>query len=193
MQLLHLTPKFIFWNCRKTRSYFESRPKTVNIHGYSELREPIITRENCYPLIWWILILFIVNPSSPESTEWPKSIFFWQYRYIIKRKGFENRLRAASLFLQIWRRVHARASVERRSREARGTSGGRVLHYYPSHSAQIANENTTTYMECDSCWVPNGHNGPARALLTRYLSNTVQQYKCSWSNIKNYRNNIIST
>ena len=53
------------------------------------------------------------------------------------------------------------------------------LHYYPSHSAQIANENTTTYMECDSCWVPNGHNGPARALLTRYLSNTVQQYK--WS------------
>ena len=23
--------------------------------GYSELREPISTRENCYPLIWWIL------------------------------------------------------------------------------------------------------------------------------------------
>ena len=33
------------------------------------------------------------------------------------------------------------------------------------------------YMECDSCWVPNGQNGPARALLTRYLSKTVQQYK----------------
>jgi len=30
------------------------------------------------------------------------------------------------------------------------------------HSAQSANENTTTYMECDSCWVPNEHNGPAR-------------------------------
>ena len=26
--------------------------KTVNIQGYSELREPIKTRENCYPLIW---------------------------------------------------------------------------------------------------------------------------------------------
>ena len=50
-------------------------------------------------------------------------------------------------------------------------------YYYPPHSAQSANENTTTYMECDSCWVPNGHNGPAHALLTRYLSNTVQQYK----------------
>ena len=34
------------------------------------------------------------------------------------------------------------------------------LHYYPPHSAQSANENTTTYMECDSCWVPNGHNEP---------------------------------
>ena len=30
----------------------ESRLKTVNIQGYSELREPIRTRENCYPLIW---------------------------------------------------------------------------------------------------------------------------------------------
>ena len=47
---------FIFRNCRETRSYFESCPKTVNIQGYSELREPIRTRENCYPLIWWILI-----------------------------------------------------------------------------------------------------------------------------------------
>ena len=52
-----------------------------------------------------------------------------------------------------------------------------ALHYYPPHSGQSANENATTYMECDSCWVPNRHNGPARALLTRYLSNTVQQYK----------------
>ena len=65
VQLLLLTLKFSFWNCRETRSYFESRPKTVNIHGYSELREPIRTRENYYPLIWWILILVIVNPSSP--------------------------------------------------------------------------------------------------------------------------------
>ena len=31
---------------------FLSVRKTVNIQGYSELREPIKTRENCYPLIW---------------------------------------------------------------------------------------------------------------------------------------------
>ena len=41
---------FIFRNCRETRSYFESCPKTVNIQGYSELREPIRTRENFFPL-----------------------------------------------------------------------------------------------------------------------------------------------
>ena len=46
----------VFRNYRETRSRFESRPKTVNIQGYSELREPIRTRKNCYPLIWWILI-----------------------------------------------------------------------------------------------------------------------------------------
>ena len=38
-------------------SHFESHPKTVNIQGYFELQEPIRTHENCYPLIWWILIL----------------------------------------------------------------------------------------------------------------------------------------
>ena len=32
-------------------------PKTVNIQGYSELREPIRTHVNRYPLIWWILIV----------------------------------------------------------------------------------------------------------------------------------------
>ena len=31
---------------------FLSVRKTVNSQGYSELREPIKTRENCYPLIW---------------------------------------------------------------------------------------------------------------------------------------------
>ena len=38
-------------------SHFESHPKTVNIQGHFELQEPIRTHENCYPLIWWILIL----------------------------------------------------------------------------------------------------------------------------------------
>ena len=37
----------------KRRAIFLSVRKTVvNIQGYSKLREPIKTRENCYPLIW---------------------------------------------------------------------------------------------------------------------------------------------
>jgi len=36
----------------KQRTIFLSVRKTVNVQGYSELREPIKTRENCYPLIW---------------------------------------------------------------------------------------------------------------------------------------------
>ena len=38
----------------KRRPMFLFIRKTVNIQGYSELREPIKTRKNCYPLIWWI-------------------------------------------------------------------------------------------------------------------------------------------
>ena len=36
----------------KQCAIFLSASKTVNIQGYSELREPIKTRENCYPRIW---------------------------------------------------------------------------------------------------------------------------------------------
>ena len=36
----------------KRRAIFLSVRKTVNIQGYSKLRKPIKTRENCYPLIW---------------------------------------------------------------------------------------------------------------------------------------------
>ena len=43
----------------KRRAIFLSVRKTVNIQGYSKLREPIKTRENCYPLIWQILKLVI--------------------------------------------------------------------------------------------------------------------------------------
>ena len=35
----------------KRRAIFLSVRKTANIQGYSKLREPIKTRENCYPLI----------------------------------------------------------------------------------------------------------------------------------------------
>ena len=36
----------------KRRAIFFFVRKTVNIQGYSELREPTKTRENWYPLIW---------------------------------------------------------------------------------------------------------------------------------------------
>ena len=36
----------------KRRAIFLSVRKTVNIQEYSELREPIKMRDNCYPLIW---------------------------------------------------------------------------------------------------------------------------------------------
>ena len=36
----------------KRRAIFLSVRKTVNSQGYSESREPIKMRENCYPLIW---------------------------------------------------------------------------------------------------------------------------------------------
>ena len=36
----------------KQYAIFLSVRKAVNIQGYSKLREPIKTRENCYPLIW---------------------------------------------------------------------------------------------------------------------------------------------
>ena len=55
----------------KRRAIFLSVRKTVNIQGYSELREPIKTRENCYPLIWYILINFIASLTQHHS-------FFWK-------------------------------------------------------------------------------------------------------------------
>ena len=39
----------------RRRAIFLSVRKTLNIQGYSKLREPIKTRENCYPLIWLIV------------------------------------------------------------------------------------------------------------------------------------------
>ena len=46
---------FAFQKCIETRHHLGCGRKTVNSQGYSELREPIKTRENCYSLIWWIL------------------------------------------------------------------------------------------------------------------------------------------
>ena len=43
---------FVYRKCLKTRRHLGSGRKTVNSQGYSELREPIKTRENCYSLIW---------------------------------------------------------------------------------------------------------------------------------------------
>ena len=46
---------FVFQKCLETRRHLRSGRKTVNSQGYSELKEPIKTRENCYSLIWLIL------------------------------------------------------------------------------------------------------------------------------------------
>ena len=43
---------FFYRKCLKTRRHLGSGRKTVNSQGYSELRDPIKTRENCYSLIW---------------------------------------------------------------------------------------------------------------------------------------------
>ena len=43
---------FVYRKCLKTRRHLVSGRKTVNSQSYSELREPIKTRENCYSLIW---------------------------------------------------------------------------------------------------------------------------------------------
>ena len=48
----------------KRRAIFLSVRKTVNIQGYSKLREPIKTREDCDPLIWSILNLDISSISK---------------------------------------------------------------------------------------------------------------------------------
>ena len=49
------------------RSHFEFCPKTVNIQGYSELREPIRMHKNYYPPIWWIL-------RKAMHSSWKKSV-----------------------------------------------------------------------------------------------------------------------
>ena len=63
----------IFRNCRKARRHFEPHSKTVNIQGYSKLRETIRMRKNCYPLIWWILMRVTLpltfNPANHFSGE----------------------------------------------------------------------------------------------------------------------------
>ena len=43
---------FVFQTCLETGSHLGSGRKTVNSQGYSELREPIKLRKNCYSLIW---------------------------------------------------------------------------------------------------------------------------------------------
>ena len=52
VQLLHLPLKCHLSKLSRNEKPFESGPKTVNIQGYSEVREPTRTRENSYSLIW---------------------------------------------------------------------------------------------------------------------------------------------
>ena len=43
---------FVLRKCVETRRHLGSGRKTVNSQTYSELWQPIKTRENCYSLIW---------------------------------------------------------------------------------------------------------------------------------------------
>ena len=43
---------FVFRKCLGTRRHLDFGRKTVNSQGYSELREPNETNENCYSLFW---------------------------------------------------------------------------------------------------------------------------------------------
>ena len=43
---------FVFQKCLEMRRQFGCGLKTVSSQGYSELPEPIKTRENCFSLIW---------------------------------------------------------------------------------------------------------------------------------------------
>ena len=42
---------------------------------YSELREPVGTRKNCYPLIWWILIRYITTIVKSNLMQSLKDVF----------------------------------------------------------------------------------------------------------------------
>ena len=64
----------------ETRRHLGSGRKTVSSQGYSELREPIKARENCYSLIWQTLTWdtppgvgirsTILSPSSLKQTQY---------------------------------------------------------------------------------------------------------------------------
>ena len=66
-------------------------PKTVNIQGYSELREPIRTHVNRYPLIWWILIvdnLFTLYNEAFLCTSTLESQVYESFDYIRSKMIF---------------------------------------------------------------------------------------------------------
>ena len=51
VQMLHLSLKFRLSKMSRNETPSWLRSQTVNSQGYSDLREPIKTRENCYSLI----------------------------------------------------------------------------------------------------------------------------------------------
>ena len=52
VRLLHLSLNVVLRKCPEAKRHLGSGHKTVNSQGYSELREPIKTREKCCSLIW---------------------------------------------------------------------------------------------------------------------------------------------
>ena len=60
----------------KRRAIFLSVRETVNIQGYSKLREPIKTREIRYPRIWYMLIavLYLLQFAIGKKDRFPKCL-----------------------------------------------------------------------------------------------------------------------
>ena len=96
---------------KKQCTIFLSARKTVNIQGYSKLREPIKMRKNCYPLIWQILNsiihhlnnwdqmhywkiwdCFLLSNSNPKLCKFKgkllSSTFQWYVNLLKTKEGF---------------------------------------------------------------------------------------------------------
>ena len=105
--MLHLPLKLHLLKLSRIEKPFESCSKTENIQGYSdELREPIRTRENCYPLIWWILKRDISSNTYPSNSRCHPSSFILAFRVISLRSSS-----AISSTRSVWRTTQTRPQL----------------------------------------------------------------------------------
>ena len=90
--MLHLSLKFRLYEMSRneTPSWLRAQNCDKPTEGYPELREPIKTRENCYPLIWWILMLDGVKHSWKmlDGFGWGFSDVFGCYWMVLNAAGY---------------------------------------------------------------------------------------------------------